>query len=143
MKARFNPHDGPQRDFFDAPMPKPIILGGMSRKVIPFPIRQALIDVPRARNSDPETSHEAAARIKASGALNRQQQLVSDAVRVHKGFTSGELAKAHAKQYGGTWQQHRPMFGRRLKELEPFHVKRGPARMCLVTKTKCITWWPL
>lgn len=105
--------------------------------------RLSLIDVPRAAKADPDTSHLAAARIKASGALNRQQQRVCDFVEIHKGFTSAELAKSYASVHSGIWQQHRPMFGRRLPELEGVHIHKGEPRVCRVTGSPCVTWWPL
>lgn len=101
-----------------------------------------LIDVPRAANADPHTSHLAAERIKASGALNEQQHLVLAYVKRFPGMTSAELAEQRAKEIGGTWREHRPMFGRRLGELAVFHIRKGEARVCRVCKAKCVTWWP-
>lgn len=60
-----------------------------------------LADTPRARRNDPETSHRAAARIKASGALGRQQALVLDYVRRFPGHTSAELARRMAEARDG------------------------------------------
>lgn len=102
-----------------------------------------LVDVPRAANADPETSHLAADRIKASGALNEQQAIVLEYVKRYAGLTSAEYAQRHALAIGGTWKEHRAMFARRLPELAVIHVKRGDARECRTSRAKCITWWPL
>lgn len=101
-----------------------------------------LVDVPRAANTDPDTSHLAAERIKASGALNEQQRLVLAYVKRFPGMTSAELAEERAKEVGGTWREHRPMFGRRLGELAVLHIRKGEARVCRVCKAKCVTWEP-
>ena len=52
-----------------------------------------MTDTPRARRSDPETSHIAADRIKASGVLGKQQAAVLEAVRRYPGSTAVEIAK--------------------------------------------------
>lgn len=99
-----------------------------------------LVDVPRAANADPDTSHLAAARIKASGALGEQQRRVLEMVCKFPGCTSAELA-AHID--ATNWQSHRAMTGRRLPELERGgFVRKGEARVCRVCKAKCVTWWP-
>lgn len=103
-----------------------------------------LADTPRARRNDPETSHRAAARIKASGALGRQQALVLDYVRRFPGHTSAELARRMAQardDTAATWSAYRPMLGRRLPELEPVHIRKGAERICEVTGFQCLTWW--
>lgn len=102
-------------------------------------------DTPRARNSDPTTSHTAAARIKASGALGRQQALVRAYVEQFPGHTSAELARQMATSRGdgpGGWAIYRPMLGRRLPELVPVHARKGEARICDVTGAESLTWWP-
>lgn len=99
----------------------------------------ALVDVPRAANTDPSTSHIAAARIKQSGALGEQQQRVLALVKKFPGLTSAELA-VHIDAV--KWRDHRPMIARRLPELAGVHIQRGEARECRVTKAKCVTWWP-
>lgn len=102
-------------------------------------------DTPRARSTDPETSHRAAARIKASGALGRQQALVRDWVARYPGHTSAELAREMARERDDDprlWATYRPMLGRRLPELEPVHVRKGAPRCCEVTGELCIAWWP-
>lgn len=103
-----------------------------------------LTDTPRARRSDPVTSHRAAERIKGIGALAQQQHLVLAWVREHPGLTSAELAQLMARRQDGDpalWSKYRPMIARRLGELVPAHLKRGPQRRCLVTGSPSITWW--
>jgi hypothetical protein len=103
-----------------------------------------LADTPRARTSDPATSHTAARRIKDSGTLGRQQRAVLALVQAWPGHTSGELAMKYAVQDMSTrgWQHYRPMVARRLPELEPVHVRKGAARTCAITGSSCVTWWP-
>lgn len=102
-----------------------------------------LVDVPRARVSDPETSHKAAAKVKTSGQLGRQQHEVLAYVQRFPGHTSAELAQRMADERGGVWQEYRPMFGRRLAELAVLHVRKGEPRLCPVCESKSVTWWPV
>ena len=80
----------------------------------------AVADTPRARRSDPETSHEAAEAILDSGELGRQQRAVLAAVRRWPGLTSLEL--------GARMEINRWAVARRLPELEPVHVRKGEPR---------------
>lgn len=107
----------------------------------PFPSR-SLVDVPRAANADPETSHLAADRIKATGALGDQQRRVLDLVNRFPGCTSAELANAVSVATGDAYAKLRTQFARRLPELAGVHIRRGDARVCKVTGSKCVTWWP-
>lgn len=105
---------------------------------------ELLTDTPRARRSDPTTSHKAAERIKGIGALAQQQRLVREWVREHPGLTSAELARLMARRQDGDdklWSKYRPMIARRLGELVPVYLRRGPQRRCLVTDSPSITWW--
>jgi DNA-binding CsgD family transcriptional regulator len=94
-----------------------------------------LADTPRARRSDPETSHQAAAAIKATGALTKQQHQVLDAVRQWPGKTAVELARlAGIDRYA---------VSRRLPELSGVHVRRGPPRACTVNGRAQTVWYPV
>lgn len=95
--------------------------------------RGLLADVPRSRRDDPETSHAAADRVRRSGVLRGHQQAILEAVRARPGLTYLELS-----QFTGI---ERHAVARRLKELEPVHLKRGPARLVAGGKP-CLTWWP-
>lgn len=103
----------------------------------------ALVDVPRAAVADPETSHLAAARIKASGALGEQQRHAIDLVTAHPGMTSAELADIAAGRGDGHFARMRSQLGRRLADLKGVHASQGDARICRITQAKCVTWWPL
>jgi hypothetical protein len=93
------------------------------------------VETPAARNTDPETSHEAAEAITASGVRHRQAKDVARAVRFYPGRTSAEIAALLMMQ------RHIP--ARRLPELETGGVvERGPKRKCTVAGTNAITWWP-
>lgn len=90
---------------------------------------------PRARRSDPTSSHSAAAAAENSGQLAAQMALVKSAIRQFAGFTSRELAgKMHADRY---------MLARRLPELERLGlVRKGKIRICMAGGRPAITWWP-
>lgn len=93
------------------------------------------VETPAARNTDPDTSHEAAEAITASGERHRQAQDVARAVRFYPGRTSAEIASL--------LMVHRQMPARRLPELETGGVvERGPKRKCSVAGLNAITWWP-
>ena len=95
-------------------------------------------DTPRARRTDPVTSHEAADAIKASGELNRQQQDVLAALRRWPGSTSLELA--------GRMQVSRQVTGRRLPELAPIYVRQGnpsAGEFRVVNGRRHLCWFPV
>jgi DNA invertase Pin-like site-specific DNA recombinase len=88
-----------------------------------------LADLARARRDDPETSHAAAERVRRSGQVAAHQLLIRDAIQRRPGMTYVEIAEATGLE--------RHAVGRRLKELEPVHAKRGAARNGMQT------WWPV
>jgi hypothetical protein len=89
-----------------------------------------------ARESDPDTSHEAAQHVTASGAAAHQRQRVLALVRAQPGLTSDELAVA-----AGMLRQ---VPARRLPELERLGlVRRGQVRPSRVTGRNGLTWWPI
>lgn len=92
-----------------------------------------LADKPRARKSDPATSHAAAARVAPK--LRAQQQQVLIALRLWPGSTAVELAKAAGLD--------RYLVSRRLPELVPEFVRRGKPRICSVAGTPQTTWYPV
>lgn len=104
-----------------------------------------LVDTPRARATDPDTSHQAAAAIKATGALGEQQRDALQMVRLFPGSTTSELARRKVELLGaeGSWEKWRHIFGRRLGELADVHIRAGKARRCGVTGRRATTWWPL
>ena len=87
-----------------------------------------LFTTPRARRSDPLSSHAAADKMERSGKLNRQCDQVLEAVREHPGSTSREL---HALT-----GLDRHMVARRLPDLE----KRGLVGRTVVG-SKAVRWW--
>lgn len=96
---------------------------------------EPLTDTPRARRSDPETSHQAAEALAKSGELGRQQLAVLQAVICWPGSTAVELSRQA--------QLDRYAVSRRLPELQPVHVRRGPPRRCTVNGRPQSTWWPV
>lgn len=105
--------------------------------------RGLLADTPRARREDPETSHQAAESVRSSGALGWQQQLVLEAVKRHPGRTSAELGAAIAEDRSEDVVVWRYRAARRLPELQPVHVRRGPPRECRQTGRPAGTWFPV
>lgn len=91
------------------------------------------VQTPRARRTDPETSHVAAERVAPK--LRAQQQVVLDALTRWPGSTAVELAKASGLD--------RYMVSRRLPELVPTHARRGKPRVCRVASTPQTTWHPV
>jgi len=97
-------------------------------------------DTPRARNTDPITSHEAADAIEASGELNRQQRDVLIALCRWPGSTSLELA--------GRMGVGRQVTGRRLPELakaEPALARQGDPKkgeFRRINGRRHLQWWP-
>ena len=90
-----------------------------------------------ARNTDPQTSHEAAAAIVRTGDRAHMQHLAYAAVRAYPGLTSLELATASGLC--------RFMLARRLPEIEEAGlVKRGDKRRCAASTRgfTAVTWWP-
>lgn len=89
-----------------------------------------------ARNTDPDTSHEAARDLVDSGAQAQQQAQVATAVRQHPGLTSRELA------FSAGLDRH--MVARRLPELESDGlVVHGAPRICSMSRKRCQTWLPV
>lgn len=90
-------------------------------------------NAPRARNSDPETSHEAAAKIRPR--ITRTIDSVYQALKRRRNITSRELAQAAGLD--------RYEVARRLVDLERAGLaERGPKRRCTVQGWAAITWNP-
>jgi len=93
------------------------------------------IETPAARTNDPITSHLAAEKVTSSGKRHTNMLAVIDAVCMHPGLTSAELA------------QYTPLdryeVARRLPEAERTHaVVKGEKRQCTMTGNTATTWWP-
>jgi len=95
----------------------------------------------RARRSDPSTSRQSAARVNVSGLARQQREKVFAMVCETPGLTSAELAERHGAD--------RTMIARRLPELRQCDLVaenrdvRGMTRICNVSKTAALTWWPI
>jgi hypothetical protein len=94
-----------------------------------------LADLPRARATDPETSHQAAEEVRRSGRLTKQQGAVLDAVQKYPGSTAVELSR-----WAGL---DRHAVSRRLPEIQPVHVRRGAPRECTINGRPQSTWYPV
>lgn len=87
-----------------------------------------------ARNTDPETSHEAAERITESGSRVPQCAIVLDAVRQHPGSTAAEIGEY-------TRLGHVPAQRRLGDLLRQGTVRQGEPRACYVKGSRMCTWW--
>lgn len=93
------------------------------------------MDPPISRNSDPETSHDAAADLTASGARSRMASITLAGLRENPGLTSKELEKLLGFEDGA--------IRKRLNDLR--HLKladNGPERRCSITGKTAQTWVP-
>ncbi len=87
----------------------------------------------RARNTDPLSSHSAAAGVEATGKASQQRTLCLEAVRKSSGDTAAEIAEKTGLE------RHAP--SRRLPELRDAHlVYNGEQRKCRVTGNLSLTW---
>ena len=89
----------------------------------------------RARRTDPETSHEAAASVEAGGQAKSQRRLCMAAVVSSAGQTAAEIARRMELE------RHVP--SRRLPELRDAGlVHNGEPRICRVMRRRSMTWLP-
>lgn len=89
-----------------------------------------------ARNTDPDTSHEAARDLVDTGTQAQQHAQVASALRLHPGLTSRELA------FSAGLDRH--MVARRLPELEAEGLAvHGAPRICSMSRKRCQTWLPV
>ena len=87
---------------------------------------------PRARNTDPASSHEAANR-QRRGRANTDAMIVLACVKTMPGATSAELAMFYGLD--------RHMVARRLPDMEECGlVRRGEIRKCKAHGTNAVTW---
>lgn len=77
---------------------------------------------PGARRTDPDSSHEAAARVRTTGRLSHQMEQVLALVRAEPGWTSAELSTIP-----GALERHQ--IARCLKPLEKAGLVRRPYRV--------------
>lgn len=93
---------------------------------------------PISRTNDPDTSHEAERKLRATGALNEQCRKTLHALREHfaryqQDPTTAELAKGDASLIR--------VYSKRLPDLrEMGFVTNTSKRKCEVTKMACRTW---
>ena len=88
---------------------------------------------PRARNTDPVSSHEAANR-QRKGRAYTDGHVVFSIVKIWPGSTSAELANLSGRD--------RHMIARRLPDLEERGlVRRGEIRKCKAHGTNAVSWW--
>ena len=87
-----------------------------------------------ARNTDPISSHLAAADVEKSGKADAQRVQCLEAVRRYAGQTARELSKKTGLD--------RYMLNRRLPELaKAGKVQRGDIRPCGAGGRPSLTWW--
>ena len=92
--------------------------------------------MPLCHRHDPQTSQQAAERLRESGRLGAQQRAVLEALRRCNGATHAEL--------GAFMGLHWLTPARRLPELERAGlVRKGEPRICRVKGSRCTTWWSI
>jgi len=100
-------------------------------------------DLPRSRLSDPDTSHQAAEKVRKSGQLGKQQRLVLDAVKRFPGKTSAELGQLIASERSEDAVVWRYRAARRCPEVSVTGlIRRRSPRTCEITGHPAMTWWP-
>ncbi len=104
------------------------------------------IQTPIARNTHPETSHQAAEYMNKSGKRQKQIEECVEYVLFWPRCTSREL------EYKSTWSMH--AFKLRKLTHEQLHkrlpdavtaglIKKGPARKCTITGRMACVWLPV
>ena len=88
--------------------------------------------------TDPQTSRDAARRVKTSGSLSNGQRLALKMIRVYPGRTCPELAVIRSTQTGEAEEWSRQAIGRRLNELEKAGLIRREG-----VRDGCACWWPV
>lgn len=89
-----------------------------------------------ARRSHPQTSHEAAEKLIASGRLKGDSAAALDMVRDHPGLTAYELQDLD--QSGRDDRIRKRLGGLANSGL----LRRGESRRCRVKGSNCVTWYP-
>lgn len=104
-------------------------------------MQQQTIDfdaAPRARLTDPVTSHLAAEDVVLGGLAGQQAREVFETLSLMPGATSAEIGVAMG------WEGARWAAARRLPELERSgQVRRGEPRVCGNSHRPATTWWPI
>lgn len=97
----------------------------------------------RARRTDPETSHEAARQVEASGSATAHADLIAQAVREWPGRTTAELAENMRIVWKVGWSNVRHEVARRMCEVvRSGHARAGEPRTCKATGRRAQTWEP-
>lgn len=97
------------------------------------PVR--VIEMPAARSTDPQSSHDAADAHTGSGARQRHIEIVVAQVRAFEGLTSAEIAVRTGLE--------RHEAARRLPDAEKAGaVRKGMPRKCSISNKLVTTWWP-
>jgi len=87
-----------------------------------------------ARNSDPESSHDAARYVESSGVAEIARQRILEALGKEDGMTGHEIAFATGMT--------EPQVMRRMKEIETGGaVYRGDPKFTPHSRVACVTWW--
>lgn len=97
------------------------------------------IQTPAARNTDPETSHMAAADVTASGKRQTRIRILAEIVANNPGLTSAEIAFMVADKHPDLTRHE---VARRLADGKGTVVRQGIARKCRRCERACHTWWP-
>lgn len=97
------------------------------------------IQTPAARNTDPKSSHLAAAEMNKTGKRQTHINQLAQVVVANPGKTSAELAFIVADAHPHLTRHE---VARRLPDGEGQVFFKGESRKCSQTNRLCITWWP-
>ena len=92
---------------------------------------------PQSRPTDPATSHQAAENHERSGKAATNRAKISNAVYAAYSTDAGGPTAAEAAIVAGLGRYEA---SRRLPECTD--VQKGPARVCRVLGSRCVTWEP-
>jgi hypothetical protein len=98
-----------------------------------------IVDAPAARNTDPETSHHALARLQANGTRASDQKRVLEKVLALPGLTYLELAVQTGLDKHTVMKRLNDLQGKGKRPSAPL-VRKGATR--LVGRLTYTTWWP-
>lgn len=116
-------------------------MNGLQRLDQQYRDQPSLFDAPPpvrelARLSHPQTSHEAAEKLIASGRLAGDSAAALDMVREHPGLTGYELQ--NLDRSGRDDRIRKRLGGLANSGL----LRRGESRRCRVKGSMCVTWYP-
>lgn len=85
------------------------------------------VESPMARNTDPETSHQAAAQVRVTGGMDRGRALLALADAGPRGLNDFELASRTGKAQTSIGKRRKELQTLGLVERAPIHPRPSPS----------------